>query len=68
LPLKRILHAHKEKCVWFLNKITTTYKKPITEMLEVDATGEKLLKGTKQEQGRPERLRRISSIRWVRAK
>jgi nucleoid DNA-binding protein len=35
--LKRVHHPHKRKEGWFLNKITTIYKKPYTVALEVDA-------------------------------
>jgi hypothetical protein len=34
--LKRVSHPHKKKQGWFLNRITTIYKKPYTVALEVD--------------------------------
>jgi hypothetical protein len=42
--LKRVHHPHKQKEGWFLDKITTIYRKPYTVALEVDAEGEMLLK------------------------
>jgi nucleoid DNA-binding protein len=37
--LKRVHHPHKVKVGWFLDKITTIYKRPYTVALEVDAKG-----------------------------
>jgi nucleoid DNA-binding protein len=41
LKMKR--HKHREKRGWFLNQITTIYKKPFTVTHAMDAKGMKLL-------------------------
>lgn len=45
--LRRARHQHAKKRGWFLDKITTIYKKPYTIKHELDDEGYKLLNGKK---------------------
>lgn len=55
--LKMVRHKHRQKRGWFLNRITTTYKKPFTVVHVTDAKGEQLLEP--KPEAKPQRLKVI---------
>jgi len=54
--LQRVRHKHSKTRGWFLNRITSTYKKPYTVKHELDEKGYKLLNDEKEESRPLERL------------
>ena len=49
--LQRVRHQHPKTRGWFLDRLTSTYKKPYTVKHELDEKGCKLLDEKKEESG-----------------
>jgi len=49
--LRRVRHQHRKTRGWFLDRLTSTYKKPYTVKHELDEKGYKLLDEKKEESG-----------------
>jgi hypothetical protein len=49
--LRRVRHQHSKTRGWFLDRLTSTYKKPYTVKHELDEKGCKLLDEKKEESG-----------------
>jgi len=54
--LRRVRHQHSKTRGWFLDRLTSTYKKPYTVKHELDEKGYKLLNDEKEESRPLERL------------